>query len=227
MPNGRIRESPMPPDWWNMELYSFVTVDLPLPAWVWEFMRRDRLREVLAGRPVDAVNPNPDFGFIENADYWNYYKPANHPYWDDIGKGPYFLPPAVNISGQWPPTFEGQQYRLVDEGLHNYIKLNVDLNRRDKVIIRDLKRILRDLRDSDPEPSRTLPKNDTWFSQRILQVWDLREFNMSWSTIARLVWFENPQDNSIAITNVRNAYNTARDYIDYGNWKKLARYIEL
>jgi hypothetical protein len=93
MPTGRRRESPMPPDWWNMELYSFVTEDLPLEGWVWEFMRRDRLREVLGERPTDAMNPNnPDLEIIEDAYFLNYYKPWNHPYWQEIGKAPLFLP---------------------------------------------------------------------------------------------------------------------------------------
>jgi hypothetical protein len=228
MPERGKRESPEPPDWWSLSLYSFVTEDLPLPAWVWEFMRRDRLREVLGGRPVDAMNPNPDLGFIEDSHYRNYYKPANHPYWDKIGKGPYYLPPAVNISGQWPLTFEGQQYRLEDVELSHWVTISIDINRRDTVIRKDFESILDLLRNEHPQPSGVLPKPTNWFDNKILQVWDLRQFHVSWSRIANLSGLSAPtlDTREAAIQKARNSFTTATNYIDDAGWKELARYFD-
>jgi hypothetical protein len=234
MPNGRRHESPTPPDWWNPSLYSFVTVDFPLEGWVWEFMRRDRLREVLCGRPVDAMNPNPDLESIEDSRYWNYYKPANHPHWETIGKAPYFLPPAVNIPGQFPIGFQGQQYRLEDDALRQLRQVNIDINRRDSTIFRDFTKILSLLRNDFPEPPGypepppMRPKPDVWFDNRILQVWDLRQFNVVWPAIAELYGFSSPPyDREYGKQKAINSYNTAYKYIDNRKYKELARYIDL
>jgi len=222
------RDRSTPPNWWNISLYTFITEDFTLEGWVWEFMRRDRLREVLGDRPVDAMNPNPDLEIIEDPFYWNYYKPANHIYWDTVEKAPYFLPPAVNIPERWPPGFSGQQYRLEDDELRNYIKINIDINRRDKVLLKDFKVILSLLRQDNPEPSHINPRTTNWIDQHILQVWDLRQFNIKWRRIAELVGFNvTGYDNSSLIQRARNAITTARNYIDNRKWIRLARYIEL
>jgi hypothetical protein len=228
MPTESVSVSPMPPDWWNLSLYSFLTEDLPLEGWVWEFMRRNRLQEVLRGRPTDAMNPNPDLEIIEDAFFLNYYKPWNHPYWREIGKAPHFLPKAVNLTDRWPTRFEGQQYRLEDDELRNFVKISIDINRRDRVIRRDFWDILSLLRNEYPEPSRILPRTPDWIDLHILQVWDLREFDVSWRTITELVGLSDPaQDRAYAKQRARNAFNTACDYINNGKWVELARYIEL
>jgi hypothetical protein len=213
-----------------MELYSFITADFPKERWVWEFMRRDRLREVLGGRPIDAMNPDPDLESIEDGHYWNYYKPANHPHWEAIGKAPYFLPPAVNIPGHWPIRFEGQQYRLEDDELRNYnkVNMNIDFNRRYDVIINDFKDTLSLLRNEFPKLPPIRPKPEVWFANRILQVWDLQQFNVSWRAIAELFGFSSPPDNrNYGKQKVRNSFNTAVTYINNKKYKELARWIEL
>jgi hypothetical protein len=222
------REMANPPDWWNLSLYSFVTENFPLNAWVWEFMRRDSLREVLRDRPVDAMNPEPNLDIIEDAMYWNYYKPANHQFWEIIQKAPYFLPPAVNISGRWPIGFEGQQYRLEDIEISRWVGVTIDINRRDTVIKKDFESILEFLRSEYPEPSRVLRKPTNWYDNKILQVWDLRQFHVSWSKTAELVelWDPTHDTRETAIQKARNSMKTATDYIDDGGWKKLARYID-
>jgi hypothetical protein len=256
MPLGRRRESPELPTWWNPSLYSFVDENFPQEGWVWEFMRRDRLREVLGDRPVDAMNPNPDLESIENGDYWNYYKPYNHLFWQGLGKSPYFFAPATAIPGIWPKGFAGQQYRIEDDELRHWRQINIDISRRDRVILRDTKKLLEILRKEHPQPQRNLPKYTNWFDQHILEVWDLEQFNVSWWRIAQLVGLTDPdqdtsdpdqdtsdpdkdtsdpdQDTSdpaqykrlTAIQKARNSFTTAFNYINNGKWKELARYIE-
>ena len=228
MPNGRRRESPMPPDWWNRELYSFVTVDFPLEGWVWEFMRRDRLREVLGDRPVDSMHPTPDLESIENGNYWNYYKPYNHPRWQRMGKAPYFVPPSANISGRSPIGFAGQQYNIEDDALRHLRQVSIDINRRDSVVLRDFTNILSLLRNEFPEPPPMRPKPENWFDNLILQVWDLYQFNVTWRAIADLFGFSSPPHDSVyGIQKARNSYNTAHKYINDRKYKELARYIDL
>jgi hypothetical protein len=228
MPNGRRHESSTPPDWWNPSLYSFVTVDFPLEGWVWEFMRRDRLLEVLGDRPVDAMNPTPDLESIENGNYWTYYKPYNHALWQRMGKAPYFVPPAANISGRFPIGFTGQQYRIEDDALRHLIKISIDINRRDKVILRDFTNNLSLLRNEFPEPPPMRPKPEVWFANRIFQVWDLYQFNVTWPAIADLFGFSSsPHDSVYGIQKARNSYNTAHKYINHRRYKELARYIDL
>ena len=67
MPRQPIR----PPVWWNRDLYAFVQ-GMPPEGWVWEFMRRARLLQILRNVPVDAMNPNPNIENLRGA-HLNYY----------------------------------------------------------------------------------------------------------------------------------------------------------
>jgi len=212
------------PDWWSLSLYSFINEEFPLEGWVWEFMRRTRLREMLEDRPVDAMNPNPDLDSI-SPDFLNYYRPWNHSIWNQ--KSPTFLPPAAILPGRWPRGFAGQQYRTADEDERRMITVKIDINRRNSSILRDFRMILEDLRRETREPERVSPRTVDWVPNNILGVWDLRQFNVSWLSTARAVDIGRPdEDTRAAIQAARNSYNTARNYIEDGRWQDLARYIE-
>ena len=73
MPTESISVSPMPPDWWSRSLYDFLS-DLPQSGWIWEFMRRARLKELLGDSPVDAMNPDPELEEL-GGDFWTTLKP--------------------------------------------------------------------------------------------------------------------------------------------------------
>jgi hypothetical protein len=228
MPRERIR----PPDWWNQNLYSFVQT-MPPEGWFWEFMRRARLLKILEGAPVDAMNPNPNTRIL-SADDAGYYK--SWPWYRENDRFPAFLPPAVFPPSGWPRGFHGQQYRTYDplaiqqqsnEG--RIIKVRVDLNRRDSVIKRDFSACLESMRDKHPEPKRMNPRLSNWPDMHILEVWDLHQFRVSLIEIL-LGFGRSRQRNEILADDlppVRNAYNSARSYINGGKWVELALHIDL
>src|SRR5512136_2589760 len=90
----RSREYPSPPGWWKHSLYDFLEETMPLQGWIWEFMRRARLKEILKPNPVDAMNPNPDLQDVNPID-WDYYKSWPNKVWP-LSK-PTFLKPAVLV----------------------------------------------------------------------------------------------------------------------------------
>jgi hypothetical protein len=48
-----------PPDWWGSSLYDFLKdPKFPLMGWVWEFMRRYRLKKLFKVEPVEAMKPD-------------------------------------------------------------------------------------------------------------------------------------------------------------------------
>lgn len=207
---------PTLPSWWTPELYSFLR-DMPIEGWVWEFMRRARLKEALGAGPVDAMNPNPDLNKID-PDCWNYYKSWNHPHWRRIKKPPFLIPPAVNISGQWPAKYQGQQYRIDDEAGRNLFAVHVDLNRRDTRIISDFQEALIMLRKDLPERKRTSARIEDWHQSHILETWDLHEYAyaVSWSEIVEELTLNSVQQ-------ARNSFNSAKNYIEKNKWKTLVR----
>lgn len=78
-----------------------------------------------------------------------------------------------------------------------------------------------------PPPEKVQPRVRDWLANHILAVWDLRQYDVSWSAIARLLAFRNPGgDRYQAIDQARNSYKPVKIYIDEGGWQKLARYIE-
>lgn len=225
MADGASGGGQNPPSWWSIDLYSFINDGFPLEGWVWEFMRRARLQEVLRDRPVDAMNPEPDLESI-NPDFWNLFKPWNHEKWSH--KSPTFLPPAAAIPGRWPKSSAGQQYGIEDQDLKEFVSVTIDLSRRDSVILRDFKAVLKELRREVPSPEKVQPRTEDWLYNNILAVWDLRQYGISWFNIAKILDLRNlDEDRYGAIVAIRNSYNSAMLYVEKGGWQKLARYIEI
>ena len=190
-------------------------------------MRRARLMQVLSGiRPVDAMNPNPNTEELDGG-YLGYYRSSE---WHrERGTSPYYIPPAIHEMSKWPRTFHGQQYRVRDDPLdinpptlpHPYVTLRLDLNRRGQVIKREFEVLLADLRSQHPEPERINPRLSAWADMQLLQVWDLRQFKVSWTSVAQQL--RGTRDRS-AMETVRNANKTAQSFIDNGRWVELALY---
>ena len=211
-------EKAQPPSWWKIDLYSYLT-EIPLEGWVWEFMRRARLKELLGEKTIEAMHPDPDFEKIlpDDPDNWNYYKTWTHSEWSR--KKPVFLPPAVILSEGWPLGFNGQQYRINDKGSQKFCEIKIDLNRNDNIIKRDFDMILKRLRKDHEPPKRMNPRITDWFENHILESWDLKQYNLCWRTITNLLSLNSVQS-------ARNAFNTASNFIDKAKWEKLARRVE-
>ena len=204
------------PSWWTLELYSFLRRDMPIEGWVWEFMRRARLQKVLGTGSVDAMNPGPNLEKI-NADHINYYK--NWEWFVKFHRKPIFFPPAVNVPDRWPDGFHGQQYRI-DELEKYFVPITIDLSRRDSVIRRDFEMVLKKLRTEHPdETSRINPRRSVWLDNKVLEIWDLRQLEVSWSSIERILGLSDKKDY------IRKSHYIAEDMIDKGKWIELAYYI--
>jgi hypothetical protein len=220
MPRGRRSVENNPPSWWELSLYDFLD-DLPVQGWIWEFMRRARLKEILGDTPVDAMNTHPELEELD-PDLCDYYD--SYPTIIRQGRHPVFFPPSVRIPGKRPKGFHHQQFSISDEGLNHIVipDIRIDLNRPDSVILRDFENILLELRESFPRPRRISPRSREWARSHTLQVWDLRQFSLTWQNIANIVELEY----EAIVEKVRNAYKISHKYIDRGEWKYLARYVE-
>lgn len=234
------RKPIQPPPWWEFGLYFFLS-NISLKGWIWEFFRRAMLQQELS-RPVDAMNSSPDLADLD-PHYRNCYKHWTHKYWFDKNgnrrETPIFVPPAVFLDKGWPMGFKGQQYRIDDHNPH-FVNIKIDMNRRDTDLRRDFKLLLRKLRKNRPKTKKRItPKPANWKSNYILEVWDLRQFKVSWNMITDLIADNESQiydrkaqnnidDKDIKIAyneSTQNAYRTAKSYIDAGNWKELMYYV--
>lgn len=223
MPRPRIE----PPSDWRPGLYNF-TRNMPLEGWIWEFMRRARLKEILGNRPVDAMNVGlnrHERTGIKSTD-WAYFKSwADTSWFDNAGKrkrSPIFLPPAVFRPRDFPTRFSGQPYRPPHR-VKNVIDVRVDLNRDTKVIKRDFARLLEQMKSPDSprgsdNASTDKPKYREWSNMHILEVWDLRQFNVSWIIIATRLGFTHVES---ILSPARSALRSATKYIDQGEWIDL------
>ena len=200
------KPSKFPPAWWQPSLYDFVKPDMELEAWVWEFMRRQRLRYLLPkDQPVDAMNPDPATTGLEamnSAYYYPWYK-AKEKFSTPYNDWPFYLSPSVIApAGLYPKTFCTQYFKARtfvvrwDENNEAFIsfepfprfqkKFKIDLTRPDSAIKRDFANALKAVREVCPAPPKQTPKPAAWFKQHLLQVWDLRQYNVSWNIMGEL-----------------------------------------
>jgi hypothetical protein len=229
MPKARIET---PPKRWGSRLYSF-TEHMPLEGWVWEFMRRARLKQLPGNAPVNAMNPTEfDFTKDEEIDYWYLTWPqaiAKFSWWKN-GTLPYYLAPAVRLQTPWPIGFEGQPMQLPPMKTRGiWVDIAIDLNRRDTVIRRDLEALLKQIRIQQkiPQPKQIKPHVGNW--SKPLMVWDLYQYGIPGLTIADLLDIHPSEGARVGpewrTSQVKNYYEEATPYIDEGKWEDLARFI--
>ncbi len=228
------KPSPEPPDWWDDSLYKFLQdPKFPLKGWVWEFMRRYRLKKLYKVEPVEAMRPNVQPGDVPGA-LLLYYWPW--PEFDSFPNGPFYRPPASTIKGgkkwYWEEPIHIDWYEKEDWSLEpdvcpenelaetkEYKEILIDLNRRDEIIVDDVTRLVKQLRERRDKSDQMRARVEDWKGNYWLEVWDLREFNISWSKIQDKLGLGD-QHSPV------NAYRGAQEYIDRAKWKRLALHCE-
>ena len=216
------------PDWWNIHLYDYLKT-MPLRGWVWEFMRRERLKNVLGVSPVNAMAPHRSNAEIQG--------PARLLYltWENYYRShePVFIPPAV-WHGKRSQLIYGALHRIDGYELEDYswvwdhiprkeIDLTIDLRRKDEVLISDFRTCLERLRKDHGRSKETCcPRTSAWVSSNMLQIWDLKDYGIATSKIAELVITKcvNP------LAKDKNAYKSAKISIDTKKWQKVALYCQ-
>lgn len=210
MPKRKSKQSGSPPSWWSLDLYDFVS-SMDLYGWVWEFERRASLKRILCDRPVDALNPQPELPNKLLRRLRPYYKP-----WTDetcLGRRR-----RHGISS----VLTKASASTIKQSNAHYEWLRIDLNQSNRTLNKDFNRELKTLRRSFPQPSKLVPKPERWADSRALEVWDLRQFNVSWHDIGDLVGLNSPDfDRQTNIDNVKNSNRPGKRFIDHGSWYLL------
>jgi hypothetical protein len=225
-------KKPSPPEWWSPTLYDYLK-DLPLDGWVWEFMRRARLKMLRPRRHVDAMKPGGEKKLSRWSDYYipglkipkegKFLFAPSAVYWKGITHGGWYRPSPHNVDDfEVEDETSGRDPRLEDQ----WVDIRINLKRRDAVILQDFKSALSRARKTFREPRRVNPRDDDWIQNQILEVWDLREFKVPWKQIVDLPgMFENKARDHPeydVIQSARNAYSTARRLIEERGWQRLA-----
>jgi len=196
------RGSGKPPDWWNQDLYSYLS-DMPRLGWVWEFRRRSRLKQLVIDGSVEAMIPlNQLMQTAKEGKWsereslsltWEIANKASDPDW-------FFLPPAVEVvtgvEVKRPALdFRAEKFSyIIDSGFppfhrdHLKIPMTVDIGQRDSVIRREFNKALKQLRKQNPL-GKVSPRPKDWLKNKVLQVWDLRDYDVSWNKILSILPF--------------------------------------
>lgn len=232
--NGQEKK-PTQPMWWKPELYNYLKA-MPLHGWVWEFMRRSRLKSVLKNGTVEAmrVSDRSKYGGSRTRRDEINFLSLPWPIMSNIEEFKNWLgslPPPIDVitddsiqqSIALPITSSGYFLEQLErKSGTQFVKLRVDLNRRNSVLYREFKNAIKKIRETNPEsaaePTKVAPRSSTWEENCCLQVWDLHEFKLTWSHIAEICHLDNKQS-------ARNAYYSAYAYIEDDGWYKLALYV--
>lgn len=177
---------------------------------------------------------------------WMLYLPWNHPRWSN--NKPFGMDLSVYCSEtpqlkSWfgrpfvkGAKLVGKTWLRPNQG--RFVELNIDLARPNAVLKRDFGYILRELRQIKtsvggrkyPPPERiSLDNIQFWKKNKILQVWDLREFKVSYSNIVHMLFEEKIKKKTLEEPKqvARNAHNRAVQLIEKGGWFRLALSLNL
>lgn len=234
----------MPLEGWAWEFYRRAVLKENLPGLPVDAMnptpdlQRNFGQTVLPREEDGWVSSNGAEEFTENGELasenWNLYFHWGHP---DLGERKRMGTPS-SVSCKEVPQLSrwfGRQYtsrtKLVGKTwLRKQVKrvtLTIDIDRRDSVIRRDFESLFAELRKKYPESERVSPRIPHWVDNRILQVWDLREFKVGWNRITNLFFTDTVELYEDKLKPARNAYYTAKKLIEGGDWLKLALYADL
>jgi hypothetical protein len=208
------------PTWWKVELYDYME-NMPLLGWIWEFARRHRLLQ-LGGKPVEAMKPStaPGRHKVTSATFNETWPVIQHgkmkPVFIQSSVWAKELSTKIRLAELRVDGYEGTDFQMHWEDLAGRdTVLKVDLSRRDTVIRRDFEVVLARLRkEIRREPRRVNPRRGQWRLNRVIEAWDLRQWDVSYKGIEELLHLHQ--------NSVNNALREARDKIDDMGWKKLA-----
>ena len=199
------------PDWWSEELYSFVE-GMPLRGWCWEFYRRSRLRELLSGGSVDAMNSDSDFSRLAHALPENVWGPnANmavayayriadprdlYKRWKSKKRqvyNPLTIPSSIQCEEFPEFNFKQSRHSFPIESSEDkkaqtrcpdeLVTLKIDFRMADEVILKDFMLFFGKVRKKYRAPKERTPKPEVWTANKVLMVWDLRQLGLSWGKI--------------------------------------------
>jgi hypothetical protein len=214
------KPKPEPPDWWDLSSYGYLET-LPLEGWVWEFMRRARLKEILKDKPVDAMNPKPKIERGMSIAMRFYRKGLEHhwPRWSSSNP-PVYVGNRARLYYEEPSLIERkpQDQFVMKQRRRRLVKIIVDLDYTNSIIRQHFDYILEQQRKKHPERKGSKPRVQQWIGNHALEVWDLKQFRVSWKDISVILGLNSVQS-------ARNGFNTAQDYIR-GKWVDLARYAD-
>jgi hypothetical protein len=233
-----FRASNRPPVWWNEGLYMY-TKNMRLRGWIWEFMRRARLKRMVKDGPVEAMMP---IELVHKAAGGNWTeKEILSVNWENAqGTSEpdlFFLHPAVEVINAVEPSLPKPDFKygkfsyIMDKGYRSFYRdkskvvITVDMGRRNSVIKRDFEQILLKLRRKYIEPERVSPHTQEWCDNKILQVWDLRQYGVIWRNVSSILDIRSVS-RDYPDQPARNAHETAKNVIDKSGWRKLALYDE-
>lgn len=191
------------PEWWSTELYRFLE-KAELKCWCWEFYRRYVLKRAYGpGHPVDAMNPTE-----EGAMYRPWPKVEGTKLARTFGDRPAALCQKLT---------KHKRHFSEPEKIQGLLEIHIDLSRPDKVLRDDFWTMLQLIRkEIKGKPARSTHKTGDWYGNHILEVWDLRQFNVE----AEMIQL---QLNLNSVQSVYNARRSAKRMIEHGGWKLLRK----
>jgi hypothetical protein len=224
------KKKPPLPRWWKPELYNYLET-MTLHGWVWEFMRRSKLKRMLKGKSVEAMKPAGGFrsgGTKKRREEIQLLSLT----WPLASMIPEFknkllwLPPAITRETGGSATSSELQSReqsyienAIDSSESKLFDFRIDLNRRNTVLYREFRKIVSGLRKQHPEPGRRGPRPEVWRDNKFLQVWDLYQYQIEWKEIMEKLGFNTKQS-------ARNQRYRAAKQIEGNGWYGLALYVE-
>jgi len=227
----RTRQPRQPPTWWGLGLYKDIIESSSREVWAWEFMRRAKLLEVMEERPVDAMNPEPNIDNL-NPDFISYYKQWDDNIWfNKNGEriGPLLrLPSVFRPDKFWSDIHKGQQYRVEDYVIRQFVDIRIDISRRKETITHEFEELLSELRRefSVSEPDEKRFTISAWQKNYLLQIWDLNQFDLTFEEIATRINRDLDLEPVITANRVSETNERAVDLINNHVWFELIRKIK-
>jgi len=218
------QKSPEPPDWWKPELYDYLPT-LSLSGWTCEFFRRWALKSHYKVKPVNAMDL--EFAQKNLSDLFSdgraqYYMRGDILSQQGGWRSVLLKNDAVRVHVLHRPTPRGRAKRMKCVFTENFgndpdktwAEFGVDLTRRDSILFTEFKDRLADLRKHYKQPKRMNPRISDWLENKVLQVWDLRQYRVSWNRTWMILGLNSEES-------AHNAFNTATRLIDQNGWLDL------
>ena len=100
------------------------------------------------------------------------------------------------------------------------VTVTVSLKTRDNVLRSDFSRLLAKLREVYPQPPKPVPLPPEWIQNNVLQVWDLRQYEVPWHELVDELFSKDRRRKKYKdpLKLPRNAHDTAKSLIDNEGW---------